>query len=97
MNHREYERLAPYYLRVPRPLNPIALDPANKDWMIAWWERRAAITLHVDHLFAANRFAEATAFLKANPSVRITEETVTQPMPAVIYEVSLPEPTEPEF
>lgn len=91
MRYSDYQAALPFYLR-RRELNPIAV--ANPEWMKQWFARHDEHTRHVDELMAAGRWAECTAFIKANPAVRITEETVKSPVPALVYNITVPEQRE---
>lgn len=85
MRHSTYQALAPFYARRTRQLSPIVADPANREWMTDWFARRDELMTHVDELMTAGEFRRATAVLKANPCVRITEETVLRPVPPLVY------------
>lgn len=82
MNHRTYQELLPFYTQ-PRQLNPVAV--ANPEWMAGWWARHDEINVETDRLMAAGLFRFVKPFLEANPTVRINEETVKTPVPAVVY------------
>lgn len=80
-------RRAMFSPRAPREFNPLVLE--NVEWMKDWWARRDALQARTQELMDSGRFDWASEMFKANPVVRISAETVRQPVPPI---VEVPDP-----